>query len=116
MFAARLVRGRLGPGRAAWPEDMIRTSVRYMWLTSKVLKGHLSKGFPRSYMDGQWESDDVERLVYELLRIEDQTKDQRWGMIKAVAAIRDLISMYVLCMLNYFYSFFFLCEGDTDLK
>ena len=61
----------------------------------KVLKGHMPKGFPRSYMDGQWESDDVERLVYELLRIEDQTKDQRWGMIKAVAAIRDLISMYV---------------------
>lgn len=26
-------------------------------------------------MDGQWESDDVERLVYELLRIEDLTKE-----------------------------------------
>ena len=27
-------------------------------------------------MDGQWESDDVERLVYELLRIEDLTKER----------------------------------------
>ena len=28
-------------------------------------------------MDGHWDSDDVERLVYELLRIEDQTKEGR---------------------------------------
>lgn len=32
-------------------------------------------GLGESYMDGQWESDDVERLVYELLRIEDLTKE-----------------------------------------
>jgi hypothetical protein len=64
-------------------------------------------GFPRSYMDGQWESDDVERLVYELLRIEDQTKDQLWWIvfnssrwlnscwIKTVAGIKGSISMYL---------------------
>ncbi|CAK9091021.1 unnamed protein product [Durusdinium trenchii] len=32
-------------------------------------------GLGESYMDGHWDSDDVERLVYELLRIEDQTKE-----------------------------------------
>ena len=31
-------------------------------------------GLGESYMDGHWDSDDVERLVYELLRIEDLTK------------------------------------------
>lgn len=36
-------------------------------------------------MDGQWESDDVERLVYELLRIEDLTKELRIIFI----ALRD---------------------------
>ena len=68
-------------------------------------------------MDGQWESDDVERLVYELLRIEDQTKDQLWWIvfnssrwlnscwIKTVAAIKGSISMY-------FHSF---CDRDAIL-
>ncbi|CAJ1338498.1 unnamed protein product [Effrenium voratum] len=32
-------------------------------------------GLGESYMDGHWDSDDVERLVYELLRIEDLTKE-----------------------------------------
>jgi len=42
----------------------------------------------RSYMDGQWESDDVERLVYELLRIEDLTKELRIILIIFIA-LRD---------------------------
>lgn len=32
-------------------------------------------GLGESFMDGDWDSDDVERLVFELLRIEDQTKE-----------------------------------------
>ena len=65
-------------------------------------------------MDGQWESDDVERLVYELLRIEDQTKDQSWGIIlnrwqNHESRLLQLSRILLPC----FSMFLFGAEGDN---
>ncbi|CAE7507356.1 cfa [Symbiodinium sp. KB8] len=52
--------------------------VRWFLRKDTVLRRVLFGGglaLGESYMDGDWESDNVERLVYELLRIEDLTKE-----------------------------------------
>lgn len=41
-------------------------------------------------MDGQWESDDVERLVYELLRIEDLTKEPHRSFENCPKGLRNM--------------------------
>mmetsp|Transcript_48553 Transcript_48553/g.113334 ORF Transcript_48553/g.113334 Transcript_48553/m.113334 type:complete len:534 (-) Transcript_48553:43-1644(-) len=52
--------------------------VRWFLRKDTVLRRVLFGGglaLGESYMDGEWDSDNVERLVYELLRIEDLTKE-----------------------------------------
>jgi len=50
-----------------------------------LLEGGL--GFAESYMDGDWDSDDLERLVFEMLKLENVQSELGWRVLPLVSMI-----------------------------
>eukprot|EP00931_Biecheleriopsis_adriatica_P085984 TRINITY_DN60727_c0_g1_i1.p1 TRINITY_DN60727_c0_g1~~TRINITY_DN60727_c0_g1_i1.p1 ORF type:complete len:520 (-),score=92.81 TRINITY_DN60727_c0_g1_i1:24-1562(-) len=50
-----------------------------------LLEGGL--GFAESYMDGDWETDDLERLIYEMLKLENVRSELGWRVLPLLSQI-----------------------------